>query len=144
VLNFINKFSPCSNLYKIRMSKVLLVEDDPFLSSLLKNRLQKEGLEISLAKDGEEALNSLKSLNLDLVLLDIILPKKSGFEVMEEIRNDPQIQSKELPIIIISNLGQPEDVTRGQDLGAIEYFIKAKTSIDELVQKIKDFLKKAR
>ncbi len=144
MLNFINKFSPCSNLYKIRMSKVLLVEDDPFLSSLLKNRLQKEGLEISLAKDGEEALNSLKSLNLDLVLLDIILPKKSGFEVMEEIRNDPQIQSKELPIIIISNLGQPEDVTRGQDLGAIEYFIKAKTSIDELVQKIKDFLKKAR
>ena len=122
------------------MSKVLLVEDDPFLSSLLKNRLQKEGLEVILARDGEEALNSLKSGKPDLILLDLILPKKSGFEVMEEMRNDPQIQSQEMPIIIISNLGQPEDISRGQELGAIEYFIKAKTSIDELVEKIKGFL----
>ena len=123
------------------MNKVLLVEDDPFLSSLLKNRLQKEGIEINLAKDGEEALNSLKSAKPDLILLDLILPKKSGFEVMEEIRNDPQMQSQEVPIIIISNLGQPEDISRGEELGAIEYFVKAKTSIDELVNKIKDFLK---
>lgn len=125
------------------MSKVLLVEDDPFLSSLLKNRLQKEGLEVALAKDGEEALNSLKSGKPDLILLDLILPKKSGFEVMEEMREDPQMQFQELPIIIISNLGQPEDISRGQTLGAIEYFVKAKTSIDELVDKIKNFLKKA-
>jgi two-component system phosphate regulon response regulator PhoB/two-component system alkaline phosphatase synthesis response regulator PhoP len=121
--------------------KILLVEDDPFLSSLLKNRLLKENLEVSLAKDGEEALNFLKSTKPDLILLDLILPKKSGFEVMEEIRNDPQAQAQELPIIIISNLGQSEDISRGQELGAIEYFVKAKTSIDELVEKIKDFLK---
>ena len=126
------------------MSKILLVEDDPFLSSLLKNRLQKEGLEVTLAKDGEEALSFLKSSKPDLILLDLILPKKSGFEVMEEMRNDPQIPSQELPIIIISNLGQPEDISRGQELGAIEYFVKAKTSIDELVEKIKSFLEKAR
>ena len=126
------------------MSKVLLVEDDPFLSSLLKNRLQKEGLEVTLARDGEEALNSLKSGKPDLILLDLILPKKSGFEVMEEMRSDPQMQFQELPIIIISNLGQPEDISRGQALGAIEYFVKAKTSIDELVEKIKGFLEKAR
>ena len=126
------------------MSKVLLVEDDPFLSSLLKNRLQKEGLEVALVRDGEEALNFLKSTKPDLILLDLILPKKSGFEVMEEIRSDPQMQSKEMPIIIISNLGQPEDISKGQALGAIEYFIKAKTSIDELVDKIKSFLKKAK
>ncbi len=126
------------------MSKVLLVEDDPFLSSLLKNRLQKEELEVILARDGEEALNLLKSTKPDLILLDLILPKKTGFEVMEEIRNDPQMQAEELPIIIISNLGQSEDINRGQELGAIEYFVKAKTSIDELVQKIKSFLEKAR
>lgn len=124
------------------MNKVLLVEDDAFLSSLLKNRLQKENLEVSYAADGDEALNFLQTNNPDLILLDIILPKKSGFEVMEEIRNNPQIQGKEIPIIIISNLGQPEDIVRGQDLGAIEYFIKAKTSIDELVAKIKGFLEK--
>ncbi len=123
------------------MSKILLIEDDPFLSSLLKNRLQKEGLEVIHTKDGEEALKSLKSGTVDLILLDIILPKKSGFEVMEEIRSDPQLQSG-MPIIIISNLGQPEDVSKGYKLGAIEYFIKAKTSIDDLVSKIKEFLKK--
>lgn len=124
------------------MSKILLIEDDPFLSSLLKNRLQKEGLEVIHTKDGEEALKSLKSGKVvDLILLDIILPKKSGFEVMEEIRSDPQLQSG-MPIIIISNLGQPEDISKGYKLGAIEYFIKAKTSIDDLVSKIKEFLKK--
>ena len=120
------------------MSKILLVEDDPFLSSLLKNRLQKEKFEITLAKDGEEAINLIKGSKFDLVLLDIILPKKSGFEVMEEIRDDPQLGK--ILIIIVSNLGQPEDITRGQQLGAIEYFIKAKTSIDELVVKIKEIL----
>ena len=124
------------------MSKILLVEDDTFLSSLLKNRLQKENLEVNHVSDGQEALNFLQANDPDLILLDIILPKKSGFEVMEEMRNSPQIQGKEIPIIIISNLGQPEDITRGQDLGAIEYFIKARTSIDELVLKIKGFLGK--
>ncbi|MFA5099035.1 MAG: response regulator [Candidatus Paceibacterota bacterium] len=124
------------------MPKILLVEDDTFLSSLLKNRLQKENLEVSYAADGEEAINFLQANSPDLILLDIILPKKSGFEVMEEMKNNPQMQSKEIPIIIISNLGQPEDIVRGQDLGAIEYFIKARTSIDELVTKIKGFLDK--
>ncbi len=120
--------------------KILLIEDDPFLSLLLKNRLIKEGLEVINARDGEEAVEFLKGDKVDLALLDIILPKKSGFEVLEEIRNDPQIQNSAIPIFIISNLGQPEDVSKGYKLGAIEYFIKAKTSIDDLVQKIKDFL----
>lgn len=122
------------------MGKILLIEDDPFLSSLLKNRLQKEGFEIIYCKDGEEALKILKTEKIDLALLDIILPKKSGFEVMEDLRSDPQIQNSSIPIIIISNLGQPDDISKGYKLGAIEYFIKAKTSIDDLVQKIKDFL----
>lgn len=122
------------------MSKILLVEDDVFLSSLLKNRFIKEGFEVTLARDGEEAFNLLKSNAPDLILLDIILPKKSGFELMEDLRSNPQL--REAPIIILSNLGQPEDVSRGQQLGAIKYFIKAKTSIDDLVEKVKEFLKK--
>jgi DNA-binding response OmpR family regulator len=125
------------------MPKILLVEDDQFLSFLLKNRLQKEKFEVILAKDGEEALKFLKETTPNLILLDLILPQKSGFEVMEEIRNDPQMRSRELPIIIISNLGQPEDISKGRELGAIEYFIKAKTPIDELIEKIKEFLKKS-
>ena len=122
------------------MSKILLVEDDPFLSSLLKNRLQKEGIDVVLSRDGEEALRILKSEKINLVLLDIILPKKSGFEVMEEIKNDPYLQGQGVSVVVISNLGQEEDIIKCRNLGAIEYFIKAKTSIDELVEHIKTFL----
>lgn len=118
--------------------KILLVEDDPFLSSLLKNRLTKENVEVNHAKDGQEALDTLKTYKPDLILLDLILPKKSGFEVMEGIKQDPQLQNA--PIIIISNLGQPEDIQKGQQLGAVEYFIKAKTSIDDLIGNIMGFL----
>ncbi|MCL5012270.1 MAG: response regulator [Patescibacteria group bacterium] len=123
--------------------KVLLIEDDPFLSSLLKNRLAREGLVVLHAKDGEEGINLLKTnTNIQLVLLDLILPKKSGFEVLQTIRQDPQMQNA--PVIIISNLGQPEDVQRGQELGAVEYFIKAKTSIEDLVSNIVSFLTAAK
>ena len=117
------------------MVKILMVEDDPFLSSLLKNRLQKEGLEVKNARDGDEALAMVKSEPFDLMLLDVILPKKSGFEVLEEVRQDPKVGN--ILTVIISNLGQPEDVTRGQELGAADYFVKAKTSIDDLVTQIK-------
>ena len=86
----------------IQAKKILLVEDDPFLSSLLRNRLIKEKVEVINAKDGQEALDTLKTFKPDLILLDLILPKKSGFEVMEGIKQDPQLQSA--PIIIISNL----------------------------------------
>ena len=126
------------------MGKILLIEDDPFLSSLLKNKLQKEGFDVLHARDGDEALNFLKTEEVALSLLDIILPKKSGFEVLEEIRNDPQLQSKNVPVIIISNLGQPEDVARGLKLGAVAYFVKAKTSINDLIQKVKDYIESSK
>lgn len=118
---------------------VLVVEDDVFLSQLLKNRLTKEGINVLSAKDGEEAIKILKSERPDLILLDLILPKKSGFDVLQEIQSDPMLQRA--PTIIISNLGQSSDVVRGKSLGAIEYFVKAQTSIDDLISKIKDFLK---
>ncbi len=123
---------------------ILLVEDDIFLSSLLKNRFQKEGIEIIHAKDGEEAIKILSQTKLGLILLDIMLPKKSGFEVMEEIRSNPQLQVQDVPIVIISNLGQQEDVSKGMQLGAISYFIKAKIPIDDLIEKVKNFLKNSK
>ncbi|MCR4275684.1 MAG: response regulator [Candidatus Wolfebacteria bacterium] len=122
--------------------KILLIEDEPFLSSLLKNRLQKENFEVLVAKDGEEAIKFLKSSTPNLILLDIILPKKSGFEIMEDIKSDPELSDKiDIPVIIISNLSQPEDIQKSKQLGAIEYFVKAKTSIDDLVSKVKTFVK---
>lgn len=117
--------------------KIFLVEDDPFLSALLKSRLTKEGFEVLHVKDGEEAINLLRDIKPDLILLDVILPKKSGFEVMEAIRSDPQLSDG--PIMIISNLGQEGDIQRGKELGAVEYFVKAKISIDELIEKIQEF-----
>ena len=118
--------------------KVLIVEDDVFLAQLLANRIEKVGVKVLRAADGEEGVKSLKENKPDLVLLDLILPKKSGFELLEEMRADPAIQGT--PVIIVSNLGQESDVAKGKELGAIEYFVKAKTSIDGLVERVKAIL----
>lgn len=118
---------------------VLLIEDDIFLSQLLTTRLQKVGISVVKVFDGEAAIETLKTMDKpDLILLDIILPKKSGFEVMEEINGNPML--KDGPILVISNLGQDVDIARGKALGAAEYLIKAQTGIDDLVAKIKSFL----
>jgi len=117
---------------------ILLVEDDPFLSSILQLKLDKENFKTIRAADGEEALNLLieQGIKPDAILLDLILPKKNGFEVLETIRQDPTLEK--LPVIIISNLGQPSDIDRGKALGVIDYFVKAKLSVDELVNKVKE------
>ena len=120
---------------------ILLVEDDPFLSSILQLKLDKENFKTIRAADGEEALNILieQGIRPDVILLDLILPKKNGFEVLETIRQDPTLEK--LPVIIISNLGQPSDIDRGKALGVIDYFVKAKLSVDELVNKVKEEIK---
>ena len=119
--------------------KVLfLVEDEPLLANLLKQRFEKENFEVVLARDGEEALRLLKDLKPDLILLDIILPKISGFEFMEKMRDAPTI--RKAPIVVISNLGQESDIEKGKMLGAVGYFVKARLSIEELVQQVKGFL----
>jgi len=118
--------------------KILLVEDDQFLSSLLQTRLQKEGFEVALATKGDQALQLLKENRFDLILMDIILPGKSGFEAMEEIIASPQYG--QTPIMVISNLGQESDIAKGRELGAVEYFVKAQISIDDLVAKVRGFL----
>ena len=120
---------------------ILLIEDDPFLSSVLRMKLEKESFKVIRAADGDEALNFLteQGVKPDLILLDLILPKKNGFEVLETIRQDPLLEK--LPVIIISNLGQPSDIERGKALGVIDYFIKARLSVEELVNKVKKEVK---
>jgi len=118
--------------------KVLVIEDDVFLAQLLTNRIAKVGAVVLRAVDGEEGIKMIKESRPDLVLLDLILPKKSGFELLEDMRSDPSTQG--IPVIIVSNLGQESDVVRGKELGAVEYFVKAKTSIDGLVERVKAIL----
>ncbi len=122
---------------------VLLVEDDQFLNSLLRAKLEKGGVGVTLAIDGEAAIKALEeSARPDLILLDLILPGKSGFEVMAYIQGNPQVSS--VPVIILSNLSQDSDVSKVKEMGAVEYYVKAKTSIDDLVARVEEFLNKAK
>ncbi|RJQ29000.1 response regulator [Candidatus Parcubacteria bacterium] len=118
---------------------VLLVEDDHFLSSLLRSRLEKEGVAVTQAFDGEEALNTLKTLKPSVIVLDVIMPKVSGFDILERIALDPRLHL--IPVIAVSNLGQDSDMEKAKRLGAVDYLVKVKIPIDELVQKIKSLAK---
>lgn len=115
--------------------KILLVEDDEFLAELYATKLAIEGYEVFLANDGEKGVKMAKEKNPDLILLDIILPKMDGFEVLSKIKADQEI--KAIPVILLTNLSQKDEVKRGLDLGAADYLIKAHFMPSEVVKKIK-------
>jgi len=121
------------------MAKVLIVEDDKFLRELISQKLTKEGYNAVSAVDGEEGVKKAKEENPDIVLLDLILPGIDGFEALTKIKEDPSTNAT--PVIILSNLGQKEDVERGMRLGAVGYLIKAHFTPSEIVEKIKSILK---
>jgi len=115
--------------------KILLVEDEEIMIDLLQKKLTKEGYEISVARDGEAGLKVMKEARPDLVLLDIIMPKMGGFEVMEEMGKDKEL--KEIPVIVISNSGQPVELDRAQRLGAKDWLIKTEFDPQEVIDKVK-------
>lgn len=117
------------------MKKVLVVEDEEIMMSLLQKKLKEENYEVSLAKDGEEALVKMRQDKPDLVLLDIIMPKMGGFEVMEEMSQDDQLS--DIPIIIVSNSGQPVELDRAKALGAKDWLIKTDFDPQEVIDKVK-------
>lgn len=122
---------------------ILIVEDDKFLRELIAQKLVKEGYSISEAVDGEEGIKKIKEEKPDLVLLDLILPGIDGFEVLAKMRlaktkEDPDLAR--IPVIVLSNLGQKEDVERGLKLGAVDYLIKAHFTPGEIIEKIKNAL----
>jgi CheY-like chemotaxis protein len=114
--------------------KVMLIEDDRFLSSLIKARLEKDGITIAQAFDGEDAIKRLPEERPDLVILDLIMPKTNGFEVLKSISLMPGLERT--PVVIVSNLAQDSDIEKAQQLGAKAYFVKVKISIDDLIGKI--------
>lgn len=121
------------------MKTILFVEDDPFLIDIYSAKLKEAGFEIEIAKDGEECLAKVKEKKPDLIVLDIVLPKISGWEVLKEIKKDRNL--KDLKIIIFSNLGQKNEVEEGLRMGAAQYLIKAHYTPSEVVREIKKIFK---
>jgi DNA-binding response OmpR family regulator len=117
---------------------IMIIEDDRFLSSLMKARLEKDGFAIIQAFDGEEAIELFKQQAPSLIVLDLIMPKVTGFEVLQTIAITPELQRT--PVVILSNLAQDSDIEKARQLGAKEYFVKVKVSIDDLVGRIKSLL----
>ncbi|HNP79549.1 MAG TPA: response regulator [Candidatus Pacearchaeota archaeon] len=120
------------------MKKVLIIEDDKFLRELLGKKISSLGYSAVLAIDGEDGLEKMKTEKPDIILLDLILPGMNGFEVLEQAKKNPTIN--ETPIIILSNLGQSEDIEKGLRLGAKDFLVKAHFTPQEIVNKIQMFL----
>ncbi len=119
--------------------KILIIEDDKFLRELITQKLVKEDFEISEAVDGEEGIKKIKEEKPDLVLLDLILPGIDGFEVLSRMKKESTLAP--IPVIILSNLGQKDDVEKGLKMGAVDYLIKAHFTPGEIIDKIKAALK---
>ena len=115
--------------------KILLIEAEEIMIHLLQRKLTQEGYEVSIAKDGVEGLEMMKEMKPDLILLDIVMPNKNGFEVMEEIQADETL--KDIPIIVISNSGQPVEIDKAKKLGARDWLIKTEFDPQEVIEKVK-------
>ncbi len=122
--------------------KILLAEDDKYISRAYKDGLERAGFKVIIAFDGEEAMQKIKAEKPDLVLLDLVMPVKNGFEVLEELRIDGELS--EIPVVILSNLGQESDIKKGKELGAVDYLIKANFSMKEVIEKVKEHLARSK
>lgn len=118
--------------------KILFIDDDNFLRKVYQAELSDHGYEVVLAADGEEGLEKAVLEDPDLILLDMIMPKKNGFEVLTELQRNPK--TRNIPVIILSNLGQEDDKKKGIDLGAVDYLKKDSITLDTLVDRVNQYL----
>lgn len=119
------------------MNNILIVEDEKFLVRALQDSLTIEGYKVDVAVNGEEAVEKVKAKQPDLILLDILMPKKDGFYVIGELRKNPEW--KMIPIIVLSNLGGDAEIKQALTMGASDYFVKSQHSLEEVVEKIKEY-----
>jgi putative two-component system response regulator len=117
---------------------VLVVEDDPFYSKIYKTKLAREQIDSEIVSNGNAALQAVKKLRPGLILLDLIMPGKDGFETLGELKADKATEN--IPVIVLSNLSQEEDIKRILALGAVEYLVKANVPIQAVVDKVKHHL----
>lgn len=121
-----------------RGERILLGEDDRFLRRAAEATLRQRGFTVLTAADGEETLRRARAEAPDLILLDLIMPKLQGFEVLRALKGDPA--TAHIPVIVLSNLGQPTDVQRTMESGAAAYFVKANLSLQDLVRRVEELL----
>jgi len=114
--------------------KILIIEDETIMLDLLRRKLTSEGYEVSSAKDGEEGLSKMKEGGVDLVLLDIIMPRMGGLEVMEKMQEDNEL--KKIPVIVISNSGQPVEIDKARRLGARDWLVKTEFDPQAVIEKV--------
>lgn len=122
------------------MKHILLIEDDPFLTDIYTTKFKQANFKVEVATDGEEALAKLKAKTPDLVVLDLVLPRIDGWEILSKIKANPKL--KNLKVVVLSNLGRKEEVEKGLKLGATKYLIKAHYTPSQVVEEVKRCLEK--
>ena len=122
--------------------KVMWVEDDSFLSDIIARKLSAEKCLLVHTKDAEEALPLVGTEMPDVIMLDVLLPGMNGFELLTKLKSDPK--TKNIPVILLSNLGQESDVEKGKSLGADRFLVKATLKLDEVIGQIKEVLAEAK
>lgn len=121
------------------MAKILLIDDDALLIRMYQKKMKNDGYDVATAKNGEEGLTKASEFKPDLILLDIMMPKMNGFEVLKKLKADED--TEKIPVVILSNVGgSEEDVDKGLELGAVSYLVKAGNRPDKVVAKIKEVL----
>ncbi len=119
---------------------ILLIEDEEMLSDMYETKFVKDGYQVKKALDGEQGLTmASEGVKPDIILLDIIMPKLDGFSVLKNLKENPS--TKNIPVILLTNLGQDEDIKKGQELGSAGYLVKANLTPAQVVEKIKEVLK---
>lgn len=121
-------------------NKILIIEDDSFISDMYRMKMESEGFDVKVAEDGQKGLEQINFEKPDLVLLDVVMPKMDGFTVLQTIKEDPEIQ--DVPVVLLTNLGQKDSVEKGLKLGALDYVIKAHFTPAEVVEKVREILNK--
>lgn len=117
---------------------ILVIEDDQFLTKAYQAKLSRVGMVVETAADGDAGMAKIQALKPDLILLDLMLPKKNGFEVLEQVQANAEL--KNIPVIVLSNLGQDTDIEKGKQLGAVDYLVKTNVKLDAVVEKIRAHL----
>lgn len=120
--------------------KILIVEDEAEISGVWKEELSARDYKIKIAGDGEQAMAMAKSFMPDIILLDLLLPKKDGMTVLAELKADPNL--KKIPVVVLSNLEGDENIKKALSLGAENYFVKTQHSIYELIEKVQGYMAK--